>query len=112
MPVSTDWKGESYDSIFVIIDKLTKMIYYKPVKITINAPGLVEVIIDVVVWYYGLFDSIITDQGSLFTSKFWFSLCFFLGIKKKLSITFHPQTNGQIERQNSTINVYFRAFMN
>ena len=46
LPVSTDWKGDSYDSILVIVDRLTKMVHYKLVKVTINAPGLAEVIID------------------------------------------------------------------
>ncbi len=48
----------------------------------------------------------------LFTSKFWSLLCYFLGIKKKLSTAFHPQTNGQTERQNSTMEAYLRAFVN
>ena len=110
--VSTDWKGESYDSILVIVDRLTKMVHYEPVKITIDAPGLAEVIIDVVVRHHGLPDSIITDRGSLFTSKFWSSLCYFLGIKRRLSTAFHPQTNGQTKRQNSTMEAYLRAFVN
>ena len=88
------------------------MIIYEPVKITIDASGLAEVIIDVVVQYHGLLDSIITDQGSLFTSKFWSSLCYFLGIKRKLSIAFHPHTNDQTESQNSIIKAYLRAFVN
>ena len=49
LPISTDWKGNSYNSILVIVDRLTKMVHYKPVKITIDAPGLAEVIIDVVI---------------------------------------------------------------
>ena len=61
LPVSTDWKDESYDSILVIVDKLTKMVYYEPVKITIDAPGLAEVIINVVIQHHGLPNSIITD---------------------------------------------------
>ena len=112
LPISTDWNGESYDSILVIVDRLTKMVHYKPVKITIDAPGLAKVIINVVVRHHGLPDSIITDRGSLFTSKFWSSLCYFLGIKRRLSTAFHPQTNGQTERQNSTMEVYLRAFVN
>ena len=112
LPVSTDWKGESYDSILVIVDRLTKMVHYEPVKITIDAPGLAKVIIDVVVRYHGLSDSIITDWGSLFTSKFWSSLCYFLGIKRRLSTAFHPQTNGQTKRQNSIIEAYLRVFVN
>ena len=112
LPILTDWKGDSYNSILVIVDWLTKMVYYKPVKVTIDAPGLAEVIIDVVVRHHGLPDSIVTDRGSLFTSKFWSSLCYFLGIKRRLSTAFHPQTDGQTERQNSTMEAYLRAFVN
>ena len=69
-PILTDWKGNSYDLILVIIDWFTKMVYNKPVKVTIDAPTLAEIILDVVVWYHSLPDLIITDRGSLFTSKF------------------------------------------
>ena len=112
LPVSTNWKGETYDYILVIVDRLTKMVHYEPVKVTIDAPGLAEIIIDVVVRYHGLSDSIVSDRGSVFTSKFWSSLCYFLGIKRRLSIAFHPQTDGQTERQISTIEAYLQAFVN
>ena len=112
LPISTDWKENSYNSILVIVDRLTKMVHYEPVKVTINAPGLAEVIIDVVIRHHGLPDLIVTDRGSLFTSKFWSSLCYFLGIKRRLSTAFHPQTDGQTERQNSTMEAYLRAFVN
>ncbi len=46
LPVSTNWKGETYDSILVIVDRLTKMVYYEPVKVTIDALALAEVIIE------------------------------------------------------------------
>ena len=109
--LSSDWKSDSYDSILVIVNRLTKMVHYKPVKVTINAPGLAEVIIDVVVRHHGLPDSIISDREAIFTFKFWSSLCYFLGIKRRLSTTFHPQTDGQTERQNSTMEAYLRAFV-
>ncbi len=92
--ISVDWKGDSYDSILVIVDRLTKMIHYELVKVTIDTPGLAEVIIDVVVRHHGVLESIVTDRGSLFTSKSWCSLCYFLGIKRKLSTAFYPQTDG------------------
>ena len=88
------------------------MIHYKPVKVTIDAPGLAEVIINVVVQHHSLPGSIVSDRGSIFTSKFWSSLCYFLGIKRRLSTAFHPQTDGQTERQNSTMEAYLRAFVN
>ena len=81
LPVSTDWKGENYDSILVIVDWLTKIVHYELVKVTIDAPGLAEVILDMVVRYHGFSDSIVSDRGSLFTSKFWSSLCYFFDIK-------------------------------
>ena len=105
-------KGDSYDSILVIVNRLTKMVYYEPVKVIIDAPGLFKVIIDVVVRHYGLSDLIVNDRRSLFISKFWSSLCYFLGIKRRLFTAFHPQTNGQTERQNSTIEAYLQAFVN
>ena len=77
-----------------------------------NAPGLVKVIIDVVVQYHGLPESIINDQGAIFTSKFWSSLCYFLGIKQQLFIAFHLQTDDQTEWQKSTMKVYLKAFVN
>ena len=112
LPLFADWKGDNYDSILVIVDRLTKIVHYEPVKVTIDAPGLAKVIIDVVVRHHGLPDSIISDRGAIFTSKFWSSLCYFLGIKRRLSTVFHPQTDGQTERQNSTMEAYLRAFVN
>ena len=111
LPISANWKGDSYNSILVIVDRLAKMVHYIPVKVTIDVPGLAEVIIDVVVHRHKVPESIVTDQGSLFTSKFWSSLCYFLGIKKKLSLAFHPQTDGLTERHNSTMEAYLRAFV-
>ena len=112
LPLSADWKGDSYDSILVIVDRLTKIVHYEPVKVTIDAPELVEVIIDVVVKHHGLPDSIISDREAIFTSKFWSSLYYFLGIKRRLSTAFHPQMDSQTERQISTMEAYLRAFVN
>ena len=53
LPLSADWKGDSYDSILIIVDRLTMMVHYESVKVTIDTPGLVEVIIDVIVWHHG-----------------------------------------------------------
>ena len=94
LPLSADWKGDSYNFILVNVNRLIKMVYYKLVKVTINALGLAEVIIDMVVQNHGLSNSIISDQRAIFTSKFLSSLCYFLGFKRKLSTAFYPQTNG------------------
>ena len=110
--LSANWKSNSYDSIFVIVYRLTKMMHYKPVKITINAPKLVKVIIDMVVQLLDLSDSIINDYKAIFTSKFCFLFCYFLGFKRGLFTAFYSKTNGQTEQLNSPIEAYFCNFVN
>ena len=112
LPISTDWKGDSYDSIFVIINWLIKIVYYKPVKVIINALGFAKVIIKMVVKYHGFLDSIVTNRKLLFTSKFWLLLCYFLNIKQRLSTAFYLQIDGQTKRQNSIIEAYLWVFVN
>lgn len=113
LPVLTNRKVESYDFILVIIDQLTKMIYYMPVNITIdNTWSFAKVIINVVVWHYGLFNSIVSDCGFIFTLKFWSLLCYFLRIGRKLSTALYPQNNGQIKKKNNIIEAYLYVFIN
>ena len=112
LPISIDWKKDSYSSILVIVDWFTKMVYYKPVKITLDAFRLAKVIINVVVRHHKLTDSIVTNWGSPFTLKSWWSLWYFLGIKRRLSTAFHLQTDSQTERQNSTMKAYLQSFLN
>ena len=107
-----NWKSDSYNSILVIINQLTKMVHYELAKITINTPTLAKGIIDVVVRHHSLPNSIVTDKGSFFISKFRSSLSYFFGIKQRLSTTFHSQINGQTKWQNSTIEAYLQAFVN
>ena len=78
----TDEKSNSYDSILIIVNRLTKIVYNKSLKVTINISSLAEVIINVVMQYHGLLYSIISDRGAIFMSKFWFLLCYFLDIKR------------------------------
>ena len=88
------------------------MVYYELVKITIDIPDFAEVILDVVIQYQGLLDLIVSDCGSFFTLKFWSSLYYFLKIKQRLKTAFHPQMDGQIEGQNSTMEIYLKVFVN
>ncbi len=112
LPVSTNLKGDTYDLIFVTINWLTKMADYKLVKVIIDILSFAEFVLVVLIRYHGLSNVIVSDWGSVFTSKFWSSLCYFFGIKQKLFISFYPQTDGQTERQNNTIEAYLRAFNN
>lgn len=80
--ILTNWKVDIYDIILVIIDWLKKMVYYKLIKIIINTSKLVEIILDMVVLYHSLPNSIMSNRGLLSTSKFQSSFCYFFGIKR------------------------------
>ena len=88
------------------------MVYSEIVKITLNAPRLTKVIINMLIRHHGLTDSIVTNRGSFFTFKFWLLLCYFLSIKQRLFTALKPQTDGQTKQQNSIMEVYLRAFVN
>jgi Chromo (CHRromatin Organisation MOdifier) domain len=55
---------------------------------------------------------IVSDRGSLFTSKFWGAMCHYLNVTRRLSTAFHPQTDGQTERQNQVLEHYLRTYVN
>ena len=112
LPILINRKGDSYNFILVIVNWFTKMVNYKPVKITINALRLAEVIINLVMHYLNLSDLIFTNQSSLFTLKFSFSLCYFFNPKCWLFADFYPQSDSQTKKQKSTIEAYLQAFLN
>lgn len=49
LPISTNWKSDTYNSILVIINRFIKMLYYKSIKVTIDISGLVKIILDVII---------------------------------------------------------------
>lgn len=88
------------------------MVYYKPVKTIIDVTSLAEIIMDIVVRYYSLFELNLIDQSLLFTSKFWSLFCYFFGIKQKLFTIFYLPTDNKTKRQNNKIQAYLRLFVN
>ncbi|EDN07175.1 hypothetical protein HCAG_03706 [Histoplasma mississippiense (nom. inval.)] len=108
LPKSTRVKG--YDSILVIVDRFTKMAKYIPTHKKVKAPELADLFLDAIIRDHGSPKSLVSDRGSLFTSKYWSAFCYHLTIRRLLSTAFHPQTDGQTERQNQTLEHHLRAF--
>ena len=102
----------TYDSIWVVTDRLTKYGHFVPYKESSDAKELAYAFLKTVVSQHGLPDEIISDRDKLFTSKFWTSLMAQLGANHKLSTAFHPQTDGQTERLNQTLEQYLRSYVN
>jgi hypothetical protein len=101
-----------YDAICVIVDRFTKMAHYIPCHMKLNVPALANLFLQEIVRLHGIPDSIVSDRDTRFTSHFWSTLCSRLRIKRKLSTSFHPQTDGQTERVNQTMEQYLRSFVN
>ena len=109
---SRDWNNAIYDSIFVVVDRLFKIVHYIPCSKTISTEDLAEIFIREVIKLYSVLSSIVSDRDSVFISKFWLTFCYCLNITRNLSTTFHFQTDDQIERQNSIIKQYLRTYVN
>jgi hypothetical protein len=104
--------ASGFTGILVVVDRLTKMAIYLPCRKDIDSPELAWIFFEHVICKHGVPDDIITDCGTQFTSRFWTRVCSHMSIDHRLSTAFHPQTDGQTERQNQTMEQYLRAFCN
>ncbi|KAG8488163.1 hypothetical protein CXB51_018403 [Gossypium anomalum] len=86
------------DSIWVIVDRLTKSAHFIPVRTDFSLDKLAELYVSEIVRLHGVPTSIISDRDPRLTSRFWNKLQEALGTKLKFSTAFHPQTDGQSER--------------
>jgi hypothetical protein len=113
LPPSKEPGSETtYDSILVVTDRLTKYGYFIPYKESSDAATLAYHFLRVIVSNHGLPDELVSDRGTTFASNFWQALMAQLGVKHKLSTARHPQTDGQTERLNQTLEQYLRCYIN
>ena len=101
---------EAHDTILVVVDRMFKMIHCAPTRKTATGPGLAELVINNVFRYHGLPRIIISDRDPPTTSNFWRALFNIPGTKLRVSTAFHPQTNGQTELANRTLEKMLRTY--
>jgi len=99
------------DVILVVCDRLSKMAHFVATTEGTSAEGLARLFWDNVWKLYGLLESVVLDRGPQFASELTKELNRILGSKTKLSTTFHPQTDGQIEWMNQELEQYLRFFI-
>ena len=87
-----------HDSIWVIIDRLTKCAHFLPVRRTDSLAKLSKLYMHEIVRLHGVPLSIVSDRDPRFTSRFWRSLQKALGTELRMSTAYHPQADGQSER--------------
>ena len=100
---------KGHDSIWVIVDRMTKSAHFLPIKTTYTVDKLAEVYIQEIVRLHGVPVSIVSDRDSRFTSTFWKRLQEGIGTRLKFSTAMHPQTDGQAERTIQTLEDMLRA---
>lgn len=105
-------ESKGHTAIFVVVDRLTKMAHFVPTSDDIDAEGIVSLFVSRIVSAHGLPDDIVSDRGSVFTAKFTQAIMKSLGVTQNLSTAFHPQTDGQTERTNATLEQYLRCYIN
>jgi transposase InsO family protein len=98
-----------YDSIWVIVDRLTKVAHFIPITTTYSGPQLVELHMSRIVYLYGVLKKIVSDRGTQFTTKFWERLHETLDTQLCFSSAYHPQTDGQTESINQILEDMLRA---
>ena len=104
------YMGQVYESILVVVDRLTKMAHYIPAKGDWDAPDLAQVWLREVIRLHGVPKTVVSDRGPTMNSKYWDSFCHYLNSQRVLSSAYHPETDGQTERQNQTLEQYLRCF--
>ncbi|GJS45630.1 putative reverse transcriptase domain-containing protein [Tanacetum coccineum] len=103
--------SQGYDTIWVIVDRLTKSAIFVPMRETDSMEKLARMYLKEVVTRYEIPILIIYDRDPRFASNFWRSLQKALGTNLDMSTTYHPQTDGQSERTIQTLKDMLRAYV-
>jgi hypothetical protein len=98
-----------YDSIWVIVDRFSKVAHFISVKTTYKGVKLVEPYIARIVCLHRVPKKIISDRGTQITSRFWGKLHEAMDTKLNFSSVYHPQSDGQTEKVNQILKDMLRA---
>lgn len=109
-PLPTTSNG--FNCIVTVVDKLSKMAHFIVTTTSVDAPGLAKLLMNNVFKLHGFPKALISDRDTRFTSAYWKAFNEALGIASHMSTAFHPETDGQTERMNRTIEEMLRAYVN
>ncbi|UTT88499.1 hypothetical protein NDA17_002375 [Ustilago hordei] len=112
LPPSKKYDSKTYDSILVIVDRLTKFAILAPTHKTVTAKQTAVLLYGHMVRLFRYPDHMVSDRGRQFISGAWKAFAEQMGVKHSLSMAYHPQTDGQTERVNQVIEQYLRMYCN
>ena len=102
---------KKHDSIFVVVDRFSKMAHFIPCSKTLDASKIAKLYFDEIVKLYGLPKTIVSDRNVRFISYFWKILWHLVGTKLKFSAVYHPQTDGQTKVVNRSLRNLLRCLV-
>lgn len=99
-------RSSGFNSILVVVDKLTKYAHFLPLSHPYTATQVAQVYLDHVFKLHGMPAALVSDRDKIFTSHFWQALFWLSKTEMKMSTAYHPQTDGQTERVNQCLETY------
>ncbi|POM62885.1 Retrotransposon Polyprotein [Phytophthora palmivora] len=111
MDFITDLPRGGHNSIWVVVDRLTKHSHFIATTKTVSAPEVAIPFIDNIWRLHGMPQNIISDRGTKFISGFWSQVFENVGTKLKMAVAYRAQGDGQTERINRTPEAYLRFFV-
>jgi len=105
-------ESQGHTQIMVVVDQFTKMAHFRGLNENATAKDVAARFLPEVWKLVGLPTEIISHMDAKFSGEFWESLCKSLSIKRKMSTAYHPQTDGQMERTNQTLEEYLQNCVN
>jgi hypothetical protein len=103
--------SKGFSVILVVVDRFSKGLHLGALPSGFTAYKVAELFVTMVCKHHGLPRSIVSDRDPIFISKFWRDIFKFSGTLLRMSSSYHPQTDGQTEVMNHTIEQYLRAFV-
>jgi len=99
-----------FDSVLVVVDRLTKVAHFIPVKSTHTVVDITRIFIKDIFRLHGMPKVLVSDRDTKFTSNFWSAFFQGIGTSLSMSTAYHPQSDGQTERVNQVMEDMLRMY--